>query len=119
MPLHNYKELKVWQKAMDVVVEVYKISATLPLDEKFGIVSQLRRSAISIPSNIAEGAARGSDKEFKRFLEISLGSANELNTQVLLCVRLNLITEESITNLLAQLNEISNMLVILIKKFSF
>jgi hypothetical protein len=70
LPMHNYKELKVWQKAMDVVVTVYELTRSFPKDELFGLTSQLRRAAVSIPLNIAEGAGCNSDLEFARFLDI-------------------------------------------------
>ncbi|MBO5720510.1 MAG: four helix bundle protein [Bacteroidales bacterium] len=82
----NYKNLLVWQKAMDLVVEIYKISKLLPKEEKYGISDQIRRSAVSVPSNIAEGQSRNSIKEFIQFLSIARGSLAELETQLLICV---------------------------------
>jgi four helix bundle protein len=80
--MKSHNDLKVYQVSMDLVVEVYKLTADFPDSEKFGLTSQIRRCSVSIPSNIAEGAARESKKEFKRFLFISLGSATELATQI-------------------------------------
>ncbi len=84
----NYKKLLVWQKAFFLSVEVYKITKSFPDEEKFGLVSQMRRSAISISSNIAEGAGRASKKEFVNFLSIAKGSCNELENQVLMSEKL-------------------------------
>ena len=92
----NYKNLLVWQKAMDLVVEIYKITKLLPKEEIYGISDQLRRSAVSIPSNIAEGQSRNSIKEFIQFLSIARGSLAELETQLLICVKVNMISEENI-----------------------
>ena len=78
---HNFKQLKIWQLGMNIAKAIYEISAKFPSEEKFGLISQIRRCAVSIPSNIAEGSGRGSDKELKHFLEIALGSVYELETQ--------------------------------------
>jgi len=83
-----HKKLKAWQLAMDIVIDIYKITATFPTDERFGLVSQMRRSAVSVPSNIAEGAARHTKKEFVNFLHIAQGSLSELDTQLELSRRL-------------------------------
>lgn len=81
---HNFRELKIWKQSMDLVFEVYKLTQQLPDVEKFSLISQINRSVISIPSNIAEGTSRNSKKEISRFLEIALGSSYELETQLLL-----------------------------------
>ncbi len=86
--MHNFRELKIWQRSMDFVVQVYKITKEFPAEEKYGLISQQRRSAVSIPSNISEGAGRGTNPQFKHFLEISMGSCNELITQIELSNRL-------------------------------
>jgi four helix bundle protein len=86
---YGHKNLEVWKKSMDLVVEVYRLSADFPKSEQYGITSQIRRSAISVPSNIAEGAGRNSNSEFKRFLNIAQGSLSELETQVIISERLN------------------------------
>jgi four helix bundle protein len=91
--MKSHNDLKVYQVSMDLVVEVYKLTADFPDSEKFGLTSQIRRCSVSIPSNIAEGAARESKKEFKRFLFISLGSATELETQIEISYRLAYIGE--------------------------
>jgi four helix bundle protein len=107
--MHNFEKLKIWQKAMDVAVEVYKISLLLPDDEKFNLIHQIKKYAVSIPSNIAEGSGRNSNKEFIQFLGIANGSTFELITQLILAKRLNLVSEEIIQPIINQLVEISNM----------
>lgn len=82
--MRNFKELKVWQKGMDLVSECYDICDYLPKDERFGLISQIKRSAVSVPSNIAEGSSRRSDRDYYRFLEIALGSSFELETEILI-----------------------------------
>ena len=85
----NHKDLDVWKKSMDLVELIYSLTSQFPSDEKFGLVSQMRRAAVSIPSNIAEGAARKGDKELIQFLMIAIGSLSELETQYLISIRLN------------------------------
>lgn len=82
--MRNFKELKVWQKGFQIAVNSFKITESFPLQEKFGLASQINRSGVSIPSNIAEGSSRTSDKDYNRFIEISLGSSFELETQLLI-----------------------------------
>lgn len=91
----NHKNLEVWKKSMLLVEETYKMASHFPDEEKFGLSSQIKRAAISIPSNIAEGAARSSNKEFIRFLRIALGSLSELETQYLLAIRLDFIEKNN------------------------
>lgn len=112
----SFKDLVVWQKAMDLAVAVYQMTKTFPKDELFGLVSQMRRSSVSIASNIAEGEARKSKKEFAHFLGISLGSKAELETQILLCERVGLIDSEKSKDVLTTLNEIGRMLAMLKQK---
>jgi len=111
--MSGHKDLKVYQKSMDLVVEIYNITKSFPLDEKFGLISQLRRASVSIPSNIAEGAARKNTKEYIQFLYHSLGSAAEIETQLDLSKRLGFIDE--IKELQELLNETIYMLTGLIK----
>jgi len=87
--MHKFEDLKVWNKAMELTTLVYELVKSLPEDEKYGLSNQIKRCAISIPSNIAEGAGRNTDKEFLYFLSISLGSSYELMTQIYLIERLN------------------------------
>jgi four helix bundle protein len=91
----DHKDLDVWNKSIDLVLAVYKLTEAFPKTEVYGLVNQLRRSAVSIPSNIAEGAARSSDKEFIQFLYISLGSLSELETQIIISQKLGYMTNES------------------------
>jgi len=88
--MHNYKELKVWQLSMDVAHAIYQMTSTFPSEEKFGLVSQLRRASVSVASNIAEGAGRNSNKEFSQFLSIANGSVCELETQMILAQKLKM-----------------------------
>ena len=94
MNMRNFKELEVWKESRILAKDIYKITGDLPENEKYGLVSQIRRCAISIPSNIAEGSAKDSQKDFLRYLQISLGSSFELETQLLLCNDLNLLKSE-------------------------
>lgn len=87
--IESHKDLKVWQEAMGLVEDVYKLTAKFPKDEMFGLTSQLKRASISIPSNIAEGAGRRGKKEFQRFLYIALGSLSEVDTQLEIAIRLS------------------------------
>ena len=107
--MHNLKELKIWNKAIDLTVDVYKATASFPSDERFGLISQSRRSAVSIPSNIAEGAGRNSNKEFSNFLGISNGSSFELQTQLVISNRLSLMDDNTLNNLLTQIDELQKM----------
>lgn len=92
--MHNYENLQIWQRSMDLAVNIYKVTVSLPNDERFGLTSQLRRAAASIPMNIAEGSGNSSNKEFRRFLEISLRSGNEVLTDVVIARRLNLFQQK-------------------------
>ncbi len=116
--MHNFQELKIWQKSMDITEQTYRLSADFPKEEKYGLTSQIRRSAVSIPSNIAEGAGRNTDGEFKNFLGIASGSSNELYTQLILSHRLELVEENIVKPILNELIEIQKMNYALIKKFS-
>lgn len=107
--MHNYKQLKVWEKAIELVVDVYKATAEFPKEEKYGLISQMRRSAVSIPSNIAEGAGRNSDKEFCHFLSNAHGSSFELETQIIVSEKLNLLEKETCDNLCMKLSEVQRM----------
>jgi four helix bundle protein len=86
--MRNFKKLEIWNKGIHIVKETYKVSSSLPSEEKFGLKSQIKRAAVSIPSNIAEGSGRNSEVEFKRFLEIALGSLFELETQMIIAIEL-------------------------------
>ena len=110
--LKTHKDLDVWNKAMDLAEQLYLLTGRFPKEEQFGLISQVRRAAVSIASNIAEGAARNSNKEFLQFLYIALGSAAEIETQLLLAKRLKFLKE---TNLLDEVEAIRKMLLGLIK----
>lgn len=94
MGMHSFRELKIWQRSMDLAEMIYQLTDGFPKDEKFGLSSQLKRCAVSIPSNISEGAGRGTNRQFKYFLEISMGSCNEVQTQIELSYRLGFIKKE-------------------------
>ena len=97
--MHNYRELKVWQQSVDFAVEVYKQTKALPPEEKYGLTSQIRRSAVSIASNIAEGAGRNTDGEFNQFHGIAYGSSCELDTQLIIANKLNFIKDQTFEEL--------------------
>lgn len=111
MGMHNYRELKIWQRSMDFVVRVYEVSANFPKEEKYGLISQLRSCAVSIPSNISEGAGRGTNKQFKRFLEFSMGSANEAQTQLEVACRVKYIERDLADSLIDEALQIYKMIL--------
>ena len=108
--MHRYKDLKFWQLSRVFCKEIYLVTNTFPEEEKFGLISQLRRASVSIPSNIAEGASRKSDKDFSRFLMISLGSCYEIETQLLISFDLNFINKEELEELQNFLSQIIKMM---------
>ncbi len=108
--MHNFKELDVWKKSRILVKDIYLLLANFPDVEKFGIISQMKRAVVSIPSNIAEGSGRSSDKEFVRFLDIALGSAFELETQLYLSFDLSFISNKELNDILLKLTEIEKMI---------
>ena len=110
MAFHSYKELIVWQKAMDLVDEVYLLVNHLPKEEQFALSSQLRRAAVSVPSNIAEGQGRNTKREFLQFLSIARGSVFEAETQLLICVRQRYLSEEQVQKALHLCGEIGRIL---------
>ncbi len=110
--MHNIKKLKIWNESIDLCVDVYRSLANMPNDEKYGLSSQIKRSAVSIPSNIAEGAGREREKEFYNFLNIAYGSSYELQTQLVISERLNFITKETNEPLLAKLEEVQKMVYV-------
>ncbi|AYN04654.1 four helix bundle protein [Flavobacterium sp. 140616W15] len=107
--MHQFKQLGIWKKSRLLCSKIYNITATFPSEEKFGITNQLRRASVSIPSNIAEGSSRNSNKDFARFLEIAIGSAYEVETQLLISSDLGFITEENTIELANLLEEIIKM----------
>ena len=109
--VHNFKELNCWKEAKDFSVIVYKITSKIPSSEIYGITSQIKRAAVSIPSNIAEGAGRNTNKDFSRFIAIALGSTFELETLFIIASELNFIDTKDIEELNLRLNKIQKMLV--------
>ena len=111
--MHNYKELKVWQKAVQLSTAVYSLCSELPAEEKYGLKSQMQRCSVSIASNIAEGAGRNSNKEFKYFLSIANGSCYELETQLIIVNEIGMTIDDS--KIRTQLTEIMKMIYVLSK----
>ncbi|HCE54302.1 MAG TPA: diversity-generating retroelement protein bAvd family protein [Lutibacter sp.] len=109
--MHNFKELNIWNEAKDYCVLIYKVTSNFPASEIYGITSQIKRAVVSIPSNIAEGAGRNSDKDFSRFIAISLGSSFELETQLIIANELDFIDNEKLKELIKSLSKIQKMLV--------
>ena len=109
MSVKTHKDLEVWNKAVDLVTEIYLATKSFPREEVYGITSQLRRSAVSIPSNIAEGAARASKKEFSQFLSIALGSISETETQLIIARNLKYINANNFNQLENNLIHIRKM----------
>ena len=106
----SYRDLDVWQLAMDLVVEIYRVTRALPAEEKFGLSAQLRRAAVAIPSNIAEGHSRLGAGEFRRFVSIARGSGAEVETQLAVAVALGFIGGDEVAPLLPKLDRLSKML---------
>ncbi len=116
--MHDYKKLQVWQESVDLVTEIYKLTNSFPDKEKFGIVSQVRRSAISIPSNISEGAGRNTKGEFKSFLGNSFGSICELETQLIISNNLNYLSTLELERLTIKIKTIQKKIFNLIKSLN-
>ena len=116
--MKSHKDLIVWQKSMEHVAAIYVATRAFPKAELFGIVSQMRRAAVSIPSNIAEGYGRVYDKETVKFLSNALGSASELETQLIISKNLDYMPIEEAQKLISQIHEIISMLSALIKSVS-
>ena len=116
--IHGYKDLIVWQKAMDLVEEIYNLVKLLPRNETYALSDQMRRAAISIPSNIAEGRSRPGNKDFIHFLNMALGSTYELQTQLLICQRLNYLPADSIETAFSISVEIGKIINTLTRKIN-
>ena len=112
----SYKDLLIWQKRMVLAKFVYKLSATFPVDERYGLISQVRRAAVSVPSNIAEGQARHTTKEFLQFLSHAQGSLAEVETQLMLSVDLGFARQEGVAEGLREIDEIQKMIIALKRK---
>lgn len=113
--MRNFRKLEVWKDARKLVKEIYSLSALLPETEKYGLASQINRCVISIPANIAEGSAKYSQKDFVRFLQISLGSAYELESHLILCSDLEFITENRISSTIENIQILQKRIASLIK----
>lgn len=109
--MKNFKELRIWQKGMDIAVNCFKLTAAFPKEEKFGLTLQITKAGVSIPSNIAEGSSRHSEKDYSRFIEISLGSSYELETQLLIAQRVNFGDEDILKQTLTDVNDEQKMLM--------
>jgi len=110
MDTRPHRKLDVWQKSMELVREIYQITSAFPKNEEYGLSSQMRRAAVSVPSNLAEGAARKGNKEFKHFLSIAQGSLSELDTQIELAHMLGYVASQRHRELMSKMTEISKML---------
>lgn len=108
--MRDFRDLKVWEKAHQLTLSVYKLSSTFPSDEKFGLTSQLRRAASSIPTNIAESCGRDGDAELKRFMQIAMGSASETEYLLVLAKDLSLLKDEAYKTISSNLTEVKKML---------
>jgi four helix bundle protein len=116
--MRNFRELKIWQKAHNLVLRVYKSTRKFPKEELYGLISQMRRAGVSIPANIAEGCGKKGDADFARFLQISMGSASELEYYFLLSQDLGYLSVEESQNLTADVTEIKRMLTSFIQKLT-
>ena len=114
--IQHFKDLKIWQVGMEIVKDVYVLTKDFPKEEMYGLTSQMRRSAISIPSNIAEGFKRFHPKEYKQFLYVTLGSAAELETQLILTNDLAMVKFHQIASLLDKIDHLGKMITLLKKK---
>lgn len=108
--MHNFKELKVWQSSKNLVIDIYKDTENFPKTEIFGLTNQIRRSSVSVPSNIAEGCGRNSDKDLIRFLDIANGSSFELETQLIIANELKFLNDNSFEALCNKLDEVQKMI---------
>lgn len=109
--MHNFNNLQIWQSGMDLAQAIYQVCENLPRQETYGLISQMQRAAVSIPSNIAEGAGRPTDKDFSHFIGIAIGSSFELQTQVLLAERIGYINMVTRNNLLSAIDKLQKMLI--------
>ena len=116
--MKDFRSLEVWRKAHRLTLAVYAATRSFPAEERYGLTSQLRRTAVSIPSNIAEGCGRGSDADFGRFVQIALGSASELEYQVLLSYDLGMLTQAEFDSLASAVIEVKRMLTSLVRRLT-
>ena len=118
MKIKTFKDLHIWKRSIKLTEDIYRITKILPKEEIYGLSSQIKRAAVSIPSNISEGFARLHNKEYKQFLYISLGSCAELTTQIIIASKLQYLTDNISKQLLNEIEEISKMIMGLIKKLN-
>ena len=116
--IESHRDLRVWQKGMDLVETVYGLTRTFPLEERFGLVSQATRAVVSVPTNIAEGHARGTRRDYAHFVSIARGSLMELETLMMISIRLRYVTPERAAETLATVTELGRMLTTLRKKLT-
>ena len=109
--MRDFKKLDIWQRSLDLSLEIYRQSSSFPDEERFGLISQIRRAATSIPINIAEGSGRRSKKDFAHFLQIAEGSANEVESELIVANRLGFLLNQDFTALVNEVNEIKKMIV--------
>lgn len=109
--MHNYKNLHIWQDGIQLARKIYELTSLFPANEKYGIVSQMTRAAVSIPSNIAEGAGRNSNKDFANFLGIAIGSLFELHTQITICKQIGYIDHETVKQLEEQIFTLQQQII--------
>jgi four helix bundle protein len=114
--MRNFKDLQVWHKSHLLTLKIYKLTLSFPADEKFGLISQLRRASASIATNIAEGCGRGSNTELRRFFDIAMGSASEVEYQMLLAYDLKYVSEKNYQETVFCIEEVKKMLTSYIKK---
>lgn len=114
-PIRSYQDLHVWQDSLELVVKIYRITSTFPKEERYSLVNQMRRAAVSVPSNIAEGHSRARPGDYLRFLSVAVGSLHELETQVLIAMRLAYITDDVKKELLEACETLGRMLGALIR----
>ena len=118
MGIKDYRDLEIWKRGMDLVEAVYNLTLSMPKEEIYGLTAHLRKSAVSIPSNIAEGFARSYAREYRQFLFIALGSCAELNTQIMIAARLKFLNLEKATLISREIDVVSKMIMALIKKLN-
>jgi four helix bundle protein len=116
--MHRYKKLDIWKRAISLATDIYEITNNFPVEEKYGLVAQLRRCVVSIGSNIAEGAGRNTNKDFKRFLSIAYASSCELETQLIIANNLDLLHDDAIEMLSSEIDQLQKMIFTFSNKLS-